>query len=161
SNSSSIEHYLLKETLNNSNRPAVYSTGISNCLRDQFRPVLNYGLSTSLLLSSLRMQEILEMSNNDGARLAARSASDEKTVIELRNKSRIGENEIFIIAGPCSVESVEQMQRAAAVLKHAPIQALRGGAFKPRTSPYSFQGLGLNGLTILSEIGSEFDMPVV
>jgi 3-deoxy-7-phosphoheptulonate synthase len=73
----------------------------------------------------------------------------------------VGGRELLIIGGPCSVESREQMEQVAATLAQAPVQAIRGGAFKPRTSPYSFQGLGLEGLQILADISEKHRVPVV
>ncbi|MGB9630927.1 MAG: 3-deoxy-7-phosphoheptulonate synthase [Candidatus Methanodesulfokora sp.] len=75
-------------------------------------------------------------------------------------KVRVGEG-FVVIAGPCAVESRDQVMRTAEAVKEAGADMLRGGAFKPRTSPYSFQGLGEEGLRILREAGDEFDMPVV
>jgi 3-deoxy-7-phosphoheptulonate synthase len=72
-----------------------------------------------------------------------------------------GNSPLAVIAGPCSVESEGQMMHTAAAVKAAGASVLRGGAFKPRTSPYSFQGLGLTGLKILRAAGDEFGMPVV
>jgi 3-deoxy-7-phosphoheptulonate synthase len=66
-----------------------------------------------------------------------------------------------MIAGPCAVESPERMQSIASSVKDAGANILRGGAFKPRTSPYAFQGLGQEGLRILRDTGQQFDMPVV
>ena len=73
---------------------------------------------------------------------------------------RVGEG-FVVIAGPCAVESRDQIMRTAEAVKEAGADMLRGGAFKPRTSPYSFQGLGEEGLRILREAGDAFDMPVV
>lgn len=67
----------------------------------------------------------------------------------------------MLVAGPCAVESEEQMQACGEVLSKAPVQALRGGVFKPRTSPYTFQGLGEEGLQILAETGKQHGMPVI
>lgn len=83
----------------------------------------------------------------------------EKTVVDVSGV-RIGE-EFVVIAGPCSVESEEQLLEVAEAVKEAGGRILRGGAFKPRTSPYSFQGLGVEGLKILRKIGDKLDMPVV
>jgi 3-deoxy-7-phosphoheptulonate synthase len=66
-----------------------------------------------------------------------------------------------IIAGPCAVEGYEMMREVAAAVKKAGGHMLRGGAFKPRTSPYSFQGLGEEGLGLLRDVGNEFSLPVV
>ena len=73
----------------------------------------------------------------------------------------IGGGGLTIFAGPCAVESREQFAATAAAVRAAGAHGLRGGAFKPRTSPYSFQGLGLEGLRILREIGDETGLPVV
>lgn len=69
--------------------------------------------------------------------------------------------DFLLIAGPCSVESEEQMLATARAVKAAGANMLRGGAFKPRSSPYSFQGLGLKGLKILREVKKEVNLPVV
>ena len=66
-----------------------------------------------------------------------------------------------VMAGPCSVESEEQMHASAGIVKQAGAQILRGGAFKPRTGPHSFQGLGVEGLKLLRQAGDEVGMPVV
>ncbi len=73
----------------------------------------------------------------------------------------IGGDEVVVMAGPCSVESKEQVEIIAKAVKEAGAKILRGGAFKPRTSPYSYQGMGVEGLKILKEIGDKYDMPIV
>ncbi|MDP2874772.1 MAG: 3-deoxy-7-phosphoheptulonate synthase [Holophaga sp.] len=73
----------------------------------------------------------------------------------------IGDGRFVLISGPCAIESREQILEAAAMVKAAGAAVLRGGAFKPRTSPYAFQGLGLEGLRYLREAGRHFDLPVV
>jgi 3-deoxy-7-phosphoheptulonate synthase len=73
----------------------------------------------------------------------------------------IGGSEKVIISGPCSVEEYDKMQAIAKGLKKAGVHILRGGAFKPRTSPYDFQGLKEEGLKILKSVGMEFNMPIV
>ncbi|MFC1535224.1 3-deoxy-7-phosphoheptulonate synthase [Thermodesulfobacteriota bacterium] len=85
--------------------------------------------------------------------------ADKKTVISVGNV-RIGA-EFAVIAGPCSVESEEQIKKTALKVKEAGANMLRGGAFKPRSSPYSFQGLGIKGLKILEKAGKETGLPVV
>src|SRR3954469_16590326 len=72
----------------------------------------------------------------------SREWREEPTVVELPNGTRIGGNEVVVMAGPCSVESEEQILTTARQLRAAGATVLRGGAFKPRTSPYSFQGMG-------------------
>src|SRR5262249_25418493 len=74
---------------------------------------------------------------------------------------RIGGGSLVLIAGPCAVESAEVLETIATGVKAAGANLLRGGAFKPRTSPYSFQGLGEKGLEILREVGPAHGLPVV
>jgi len=71
------------------------------------------------------------------------------------------DGDVTLIAGPCSVESLEQMREVGAACKELGVRVMRGGAYKPRTSPYSFQGLEEEGLKILREVGDEFDLQVV
>jgi 3-deoxy-7-phosphoheptulonate synthase len=73
----------------------------------------------------------------------------------------VGNGDFTVIAGPCALENAEQMEKAASAVKSAGAHVLRGGAFKPRTSPYSFQGLGEMGLQLLAEQGKRHRMPVV
>ncbi|HEX6467088.1 MAG TPA: 3-deoxy-7-phosphoheptulonate synthase [Terriglobales bacterium] len=94
-------------------------------------------------------------------KLAGRSFRPEGTIIKFRNGVAIGGNEILVTAGPCSVESRDQLFTVAEQVKKAGAKALRGGAFKPRTSPYSFQGLGLEALKLLREAGDKFNLLVV
>jgi 3-deoxy-7-phosphoheptulonate synthase len=93
------------------------------------------------------------------AKLALKSEGKEKTIVDVKGV-KFGSN-FVIIAGPCAVEDEEQMIELAKSLKKAGAQVLRGGAFKPRTSPYSFQGLGEEGLKILRKAGDEAGLPVV
>lgn len=92
---------------------------------------------------------------------ASRSFHPENTVIKFNNGIEIGGNQFVMMAGPCSVESEDQLRTIAKELKKSGVRFLRGGAYKPRTSPYSFQGLGLEGLKILRKVADEFDMLVV
>ena len=87
------------------------------------------------------------------------SDKEKRTVIPVGGTA-VGSG-LTIIAGPCSVESEEQMFAVALAVKSAGATMLRGGVFKPRTSPYAFQGLGLKGLKILAAAGRETDLPVV
>jgi len=95
------------------------------------------------------------------AKLATQSHPDHNTLVKLSDNVTFGARELVVIGGPCAVESRSQMELVAQQLQHAPVQALRGGVFKPRTSPYSFQGLGVEGLGILSEMRSRYNLPVV
>ena len=83
-----------------------------------------------------------------------------KTVIEVKGK-KIGGDELFIIGGPCSIESREQMEFCAKLAHSEGASALRGGAFKPRTSPYEFQGMGEEGLKILKEAALPYNLITV
>jgi 3-deoxy-7-phosphoheptulonate synthase len=84
----------------------------------------------------------------------------EKTIVQVGDVS-IGAEKVAVIAGPCSVESREQMLEVARSVKASGAAMIRGGAFKPRTLPYSFQGLGVEGLKILAEAREETGLPVV
>lgn len=93
-------------------------------------------------------------------RLASRFAYPEKTVVRVGD-AQIGAGRPVVIAGPCSVESEAQIIESALAARDAGAQLLRGGAFKPRTSPYSFQGLGLEGLPLLARARAESGLPIV
>jgi len=92
--------------------------------------------------------------------LAARAHQQTDSVIHVGHV-RIGGDAPVLIGGPCSVESRDQIMACAEVVNEAGGHILRGGCFKPRTSPYSFQGLGFEGLDLLAEAGRAFDLPVV
>jgi 3-deoxy-7-phosphoheptulonate synthase len=92
-------------------------------------------------------------------KLASRESSPGPTVIQTRGR-RIGGEYFALIAGPCTVETREQTLHTARVVEAAGASMLRGGAFKPRTSPYSFQGLGLEGLAILAEAREDTGLPL-
>jgi len=93
-------------------------------------------------------------------KLASREFHQEDTVVQV-GRVRIGAGSLAMIAGPCAVESEELLTEIAEQVRHAGANILRGGAFKPRTSPYSFQGLGERGLKVLRDVGDRFEMPVV
>lgn len=93
-------------------------------------------------------------------KLASREIKKEKTIINVGDVS-IGDKQLIVIAGPCAVESEEQIIKTALTVKSLGAHILRGGAYKPRTSPYSFQGLGEEGLKLLKKAGNEANMPVV
>ena len=98
-------------------------------------------------------------------KLASREYKKENTIVEIPNNRgqviRVGGSRIVTIAGPCAVESREQMLEVAAAVAASGAVMLRGGAYKPRTSPYSFQGLGEEGLKYLKEAGDKYGLPVV
>lgn len=93
-------------------------------------------------------------------KLASREAHPQSSVIDVAGV-KVGGRHLALIAGPCAVEEPERMDRIAREIKAAGANILRGGAFKPRTSPYSFQGLGEEGLKILRETGDKHGLPIV
>ncbi|MGB3199303.1 MAG: 3-deoxy-7-phosphoheptulonate synthase [Nodosilinea sp.] len=95
------------------------------------------------------------------ATLTRKSNADHRSVIALSDSVTIGGETLLIVGGPCAVESTEQMEQVAQQLAPTPVQALRGGVFKPRTSPYAFQGMGIEGLRILAAMRQRFDLPVI
>ncbi len=94
-------------------------------------------------------------------KLAGLEIKKEKTIIKINNDILIGADEIIVMAGPCAVESYEQIMESARVVKKAGAKILRGGAFKPRTSPYDFQGLEKDGLKLLREAGDKYGLPII
>ncbi len=106
------------------------------------------------------VQEVIRVSKP--YKLVSRDAKDSNTVIKFPNSdATIGGRELAVIAGPCSVESREQTFAAAEAVARAGARFFRGGAYKPRTSPYAFQGLGEEGLRILAEVRDKFGLLIV
>ncbi len=101
--------------------------------------------------------EVLKISTN--YRLTSRSFQQEDTIIEV-NGVKFGDKHTGLIAGPCAVESYDQMDATAQELSESNVKILRGGAFKPRTSPYAFQGMGEEGLKILRSVADNHNMAV-
>ncbi|TSA30671.1 MAG: 3-deoxy-7-phosphoheptulonate synthase [Ignavibacteriales bacterium] len=99
-------------------------------------------------------------SKSKSYRLASREYKSDDTIIKVKDVV-IGGNNFIVIAGPCSVESEEMILKCALEAKENGAQILRGGCFKPRTSPYSFQGLGLDALKFLTDAGKYYEMPVI
>ncbi|MBE8950418.1 MAG: 3-deoxy-7-phosphoheptulonate synthase [Quinella sp. 3Q1] len=93
-------------------------------------------------------------------KLVSRDFHPEDTIIDAGGV-KIGGAEVVVMAGPCAVESLEQLRESAAAVKKYGAKFLRGGAFKPRTSPYDFQGLGEEGLKLLRKVADEFNLRVV
>jgi 3-deoxy-7-phosphoheptulonate synthase len=94
-------------------------------------------------------------------KLASRAFRSEGTVVELKNGVRIGGTEVAVMAGPCAVESAEQIDEIAARVAELGAKILRGGAFKPRSSPYSFQGLGEEGLVLMRRAADKNGLLVI
>ena len=93
-------------------------------------------------------------------KLVGREIHPHDTIVELGG-TRVGGGRFTVIAGPCAVESLEQMRATARAVQAGGAHALRGGAYKPRTSPYSFQGLGQEGLAVLKQVAEETGLPAV
>jgi 3-deoxy-7-phosphoheptulonate synthase len=113
---------------------------------------------TELMLSLPGVDHVTQVSR--AYKLASREFHSVDTVVDVKGV-KIGGPEFVVMAGPCAIESREQLLRAAEGVKAAGAQILRGGAFKPRSSPYAFQGLGLEGLKILKEVGEAVGLPTV
>lgn len=101
-----------------------------------------------------------EIVTDQSLRLVCRKAKPEGTIVDVSGIP-IGDSEVVVLAGPCAVESEEQLMATARAVKAAGAKVWRGGAFKPRTSPYSFQGLREEGLRLLAQARAETGLPVV
>src|SRR5687767_5696943 len=104
------------------------------------------------------VQEVLRIT--EPYKLASRTFKPENTIITIGDV-RIGGDEVIVMAGPCSAESDEQVEATAAAVKRAGAKVLRGGAFKPRSSPYSFQGLGEDGLRLLKSAADRHNLKLI
>ncbi len=132
---------------------------------NQGRRLVCLGQTLSLELQSrlrdlcLQIERILDIKTSYKlASLEYQATPTEITVGQVRIG---GENGFVVMAGPCTIESEEQLYKTAAAVKHAGANVLRGGAFKPRTSPYSFQGMGIEGLKLLHAVGRHYNIPTV
>lgn len=105
--------------------------------------------------------EILHKNKKQNKFLVKKDPGTTKTIIQLKNNISIGGKKLSVIAGPCSIESLEQMIETAISIKESGATILRGGAYKPRSSPYSFQGKGEIGLKILKEAGEKVNLPII
>ena len=110
------------------------------------------------LQSLPEVADVMEVSSP--YKLASREWKDGDTIVQVGSAS-IGGDSVSVIAGPCSIESYEQTKTVGEAVKAAGGTLLRGGAYKPRTSPYSFQGLGEEGLKIIHQVGKEVGLPTV
>ncbi len=120
------------------------------------------GDTTSVDIESVQAKEIVETVKRvqEPYKNANRRFHPLDTVIDVRGK-KLGGDRLQVIAGPCSVETEEQTIKTAIAVKEAGATMLRGGAFKPRTSPYAFQGLGKEGIEILKKARAETGLPIV
>lgn len=112
----------------------------------------------NLVKNSPAVKEISEFKSN--YRMTSREFKNEDTIIDI-NGIKIGGGNVAVMAGPCSIESRTQILEIAESVKNGGASILRGGAFKPRTSPYSFQGLGEDGLKFMQEAGKKFGLATV
>ncbi|WP_162146882.1 3-deoxy-7-phosphoheptulonate synthase [Acholeplasma granularum] len=94
-------------------------------------------------------------------KLASKAFKQEPTIITLKNGVEIGGNEFVVMSGPCSVENEEQLRIIAKAVKESGSKILRGGVFKPRTSPYAFQGLGIEGLKMMRKVADEYGLAII
>jgi len=119
----------------------------TSALQYIFKQIFN----ASLTLQKIETKKVL---------LVSREKQSEDTIVDVRGE-KIGDGQTHFVMGPCSVESYEQVREVALAMKDQGLKLLRGGAFKPRTSPYDFQGLGVEGLKILRQVADDFGMAVV
>lgn len=102
----------------------------------------------------------LQKDDHSKALLVSRKKKQENTIVTLKGEE-VGDGKPHFVFGPCAVESYEQVATVAKAMKEKGLKLLRGGAYKPRTSPYDFQGLGVEGLKILKRVADEYDMAVI
>ncbi|EJS45862.1 TPA: bifunctional 3-deoxy-7-phosphoheptulonate synthase/chorismate mutase [Bacillus thuringiensis] len=102
----------------------------------------------------------LQEANQLKTLLVSRKAKSQNTIIDIKGV-KFGNGEQNFIMGPCAVESIEQVRIVAEAMREQGVKLMRGGAFKPRTSPYDFQGLGVEGLEILRQVADEYDLAVI
>jgi len=95
------------------------------------------------------------------AKLALKNDPSHQSIIQISDTVTVGGQDLLIVGGPCTVENRAQMEAIASRLVTSSVQALRGGVYKPRTSPYDFQGLGREGLEILAAVRDRYGMPVI
>ncbi len=103
------------------------------------------------------VKEVIKISSS--YKLVSRIFKNEDTIIEVNNE-KFGGNHVGMIAGPCTIENEEQIFECAKAMKDAGIKIIRGGAFKPRTSPYAFQGLGEDGLKLIRKAADKYNLAV-
>jgi len=116
------------------------------------------GFDTRLIEVMAGVHEVVRIT--EPYKLASRTFKPEKTIVSVGDL-RIGGDEVIVIAGPCSAETEEQVEASAAAVSKAGAKILRGGAFKPRSSPYSFQGLGEDGLRFLRQSADRHNLKLV
>ena len=137
--------------------------GLSGHVSKGVRITVIGGIGTDTPLVKERVEELSEVEKVipilKPYKLVSRESQPENTVIDV-DGIKIGGNEIVTIAGPCAIESEEQLMTTAASLKKAGVKILRASAYKPRTSPYAFQGMEEDGLKLLAKVKEEFGLAV-
>ena len=134
------------------------STTTTDAQPGDARPLIPPPVEADLPETAVARRPAVKSSKN--YRLAGRGARSDDTVIPVGNLL-IGGGGFLVMAGPCSVESADQIDATARAVREAGAQILRGGVFKPRTSPYAFQGLGWDGLELLAAAGRATGMPII
>jgi chorismate mutase / prephenate dehydratase len=127
---------------------------------DQLSTVENEEENSGKVIKEIQKPIIKKSTKAKSYKLASREYKSEDTIIKVRDVE-IGGDDFIVIGGPCSVESESQIYACAREVKTTGAHILRGGCFKPRTSPYSFQGLEWEGLNYLEAAGKEYDLPVI
>lgn len=132
-----------------------------NTLIDKNQGPFNDNVIKQLFKEIFKASTDLQKSDNEKHLYVSRKLKPEDTIVHFDNGGIIGEGVKSFVFGPCSVESYEQVEAVAKNLHAKGEKFIRGGAFKPRTSPYDFQGLGEEGLKILKQIKDKYDLNVV
>jgi 3-deoxy-7-phosphoheptulonate synthase len=150
-----IEHII--ETLHKFGFDVHRSTGVNQTVLGAIGVQPDFDINSVRVLPGVaEVYRITEM-----YKLASRSFKKENTIISVGDGIEIGGKDIVVIAGPCSIESEEQMHKVAEYVSQAGAVMMRGGAFKPRTSPYAFQGLGEEGLRLMREACDMYNLKMV
>ena len=132
-----------------------------NDLLDRNQGPFNDNVIKQLFKEIFKASTDLQKSENEKHLYVSRKLKPEDTVVTFKNGGIIGDGKKSFVFGPCSVESQEQVDAVARNLQQKGEKFIRGGAFKPRTSPYDFQGLGLEGLKILKNVKEKFGLNIV
>lgn len=131
-----------------------------NLLKEHNNGPLNQSVVDHIFKEIFKTALNLQEDDHRKALLVSRKRKAEDTIVEIKGE-KVGNGTPTFVFGPCAVESYEQVAQVAQAIQQKGLKLIRGGAFKPRTSPYDFQGLGVEGLKILKRIGDEFNLGVV
>jgi 3-deoxy-7-phosphoheptulonate synthase len=137
----------------------LYAMGFMVIRQDSLRLAIAHGIDSLVIEEDFKflphIAKIIPFTQK--YKLSSRQSKPENTIIEI-NDVKIGGNNLFIVAGPCSIESEEQLEACAKVAASNGARGLRGGAYKPRTSPYEFQGMGIDGVILISNIAKKYGL---